>query len=63
LHAFERFRHRAPQHAFGGAVTGQRPADEVVMRGIAHVLGDAGLDIAQIDEARRQGVARGRRRC
>jgi hypothetical protein len=40
----------ARHHALAGIVTGQRTADEIVGGGIADVLDDAGIDVAQIDE-------------
>src|ERR1700720_1311718 len=63
LHLLERQRRVAPQHALGGAVTGQRTADEVVGARVADVLGDRGIDVAQINEAGRQrgGEGAGRR--
>jgi hypothetical protein len=60
LHALERQRHVAPQNAFGGVVAGQRPADEVVEARVAHVLGDARIDIAEIGQTGRQGALRPR---
>ena len=43
-------------HAFGGAIAVQGTADEIVHAGIADVLDDRGIDLAQIDEAARQGL-------
>ena len=42
--------------AFGGVIAPQRLADKIVRTGIAHVLDDAGLDIAQVDKPARQGL-------
>ena len=58
LHAGKRLRHVAPQHAFGGIVAGQGTPGEIVYARIAHVLDDAGRDIAQIDEAFGQALGR-----
>jgi hypothetical protein len=58
LDAGKRGRHVAAQHAFCDVVAGQGSAVDIVVAGIAHVLLDAGVDIAQIDKARRQPIAR-----
>ncbi len=57
LHELERFGRLAAQDAFGSAIAGERVAGEIVGRRIAHVLRDAGVDVAQVDEAGRQHVA------
>ena len=64
LNLFERFRRLAPQHAFGRAVAGKRMAGEIVMRCVPNVLGDARINVAQIDKAGCKhvaGTARARR--
>jgi len=48
--------------AFGRLIACERPADEIVRAGIADVLDDGRVDIAQIDETTRQALrARGHR--
>src|SRR4051794_23729502 len=45
-------------HALAGAVAGERTADEIVRGGVADVLDDGWVDVAQIDESagKRLGV-------
>ncbi len=62
LHAPERLGRLAAQHAFAGFVAGERAAGEIVGGGVAHVLRDAGVDVAQIDKTGRQHVAGVQRR-
>src|SRR5262249_8760031 len=49
-----------PENALRGLIAGKRPSDEVVGAGIADVLRDGRIDVAERDEARRQGALRGR---
>ncbi len=58
LHQFERVGCLAAQDAFAGSVAGERVAGEIVGGRIAHVLRDAGVDVAQIDKAGREHLAR-----
>ena len=51
LNLFERFRRFAPQHAFGRAVAGKGMAGEIIMRCVPNVLGDARINVAQINKA------------
>src|SRR5581483_12133826 len=46
----------ALDHAFAGPIARHGTADEIVRRGVADVLDDGGIDIAQIDEAAGQGL-------
>src|SRR5436190_1882042 len=50
LDALERRRRILAQNAFGRLITGKRPADEIVETGIADVLGDARINVAEVDE-------------
>jgi hypothetical protein len=59
LHLLQRQPHRTLHHAFGRAIPVDRPPHEIVDAGIADVLGDRGIDIAQIDEISRQGLRGG----
>src|SRR5208337_1099015 len=51
----------ALHHAFGGIVAGKTPAGEIVGAGVADVLDDAGVDVAEIDEVAGQRLGVGRR--
>ena len=51
LHGRKALCRRYAEDAFGGEIAPDRPADEVVRSGIANVLHDRRIDIAQIDEA------------
>ena len=51
LNLFECFRCFAPQHAFGRTVPGKRMAGEIVVRCVPNVLGDALINVAQINKA------------
>jgi hypothetical protein len=59
LHALERGRDVSAENALGGLIAGKRSPDEIVGAGIAHVLRDARIDGAKIDEARGQSALRG----
>src|SRR5262245_40203852 len=50
LHARQRLGGLAQEHALACAIARHAPAGEVVGPRIAHVLHDAGVDVAQIDE-------------
>ena len=57
LNLFERFRCFAPQHAFGCTVAGKRMAGEIVTGCVPNVLGDARINVAQINKAGCKHVA------
>jgi len=57
LNLFERFGCFAPQYAFGCTVAGKRMAGEIVAGCVSNVLGDARINVAQINEARCKHVA------
>src|SRR5205814_9284954 len=61
LHARQRIGGGYAEDAFGGEIALDRPADKVVRTGIADVLHDRRIDVAQIDETPRQGARQGRR--
>ena len=62
LNLFERFRCFAPQHAFGCTIAGKRIAGEIVTGCVPNVLGDARINVAQINKAGRKHVAGARGR-
>jgi aspartate carbamoyltransferase catalytic subunit len=61
LNTFERQSHLAFHHAFGRVIARERPADEIVRSGIADVLKNAGINVAQEDKAARQRLRLGGR--
>jgi hypothetical protein len=56
LDSFQLQPHLALHHAFGGVVPLERPADEIVRAGVADVLKDGGIDVAQIDKSAGQAL-------
>jgi hypothetical protein len=56
LDAFQRQSHLPLDHAFGRLITGERPADEIIRSGIADVLDDGWINVAQIDKTAGQGL-------
>jgi hypothetical protein len=56
LNALQSQPHIALHHAFGGAIALDRPAHEIVHAGIADVLDNRGIDVAQIDEIAGQAL-------
>src|SRR5580693_4039734 len=62
LDAFQRHSDARFHHAFGGVVTRKAAADEIVRPGVANVLNDGGIDVAQIHETARQRLRAGRAR-
>ena len=50
LNALQQRAHFTLHHAFGGLIPLERTADEIVGAGVAHVLNDGRIDVAQIDE-------------
>src|SRR5262249_28690483 len=57
LDALEPFSCLAAQHAFRDSITGQGLAGEIVIGRIAHILHDAGVNIAKVDKPGWQHVA------
>ncbi len=56
LDAFECQSDVAFDHTFGSVVTPERPPDEIIRPGVADVLDDAGIDVAQKDKTAGQGL-------
>src|SRR6266404_844760 len=56
LDVFQRQCNAALHQAFGGLVTPQRPADKIIRPGVADILNDGRIDVAQKHEAAGQGL-------
>src|SRR5438876_1993305 len=56
LDVFQRQCNAALHHAFGSLVTPERPANKIIRSGVADILNDARIDVAQEQEAAGQGL-------